>query len=684
MGCFFLLIPAFLFAAVRNEQREDSSVSANNARGRIQCGADETLEITKIYNTVPPNKSLLTSPQFLVIDDFANYKEWKNRLHNHWRLENGKARSVTMEHSREDGREMRPGQSLKILFELDPRQHFTLSTSLGKLDMSKARFLAMKCKLKPNPKHGFNGRIRVSLTDWTGRSVTRDITETCAKSEKWQEAILPVEYFKGLDFDQLDRLSITVLGRHKRSKANLWLDDIVFFGHNEVGSESVLDNIKDFPKVVKYLSGKQRLLSMTKDSDFLNAIGQDTWRYFEEAANKENHLVLDHIKVGDFPMVGVYTSPTNIAMDLICTVAARELGYISKESAQERAHLVLDALQKLPRWRGFFYNFYETNKLSINRKFISSVDNAWLAAALIVTRQAFSGAEAKRASKILEEMNFEEFYDPDTNHIAIGYDLERAGLTPYHYGMMISEARIISFIGIGKGDIPKEHWWYLFRTAPDAWDWQTQKPSGQWVTKEGVEYFQGYYTVDSKEVVPSWGGSLFEFLMPTLIIPEDKLSPESFGRNNRVATEIHRDYALNEKEYPVWGISPAAVSNGRRWFYGEYGIKKLGTKGYPEKAIIAPYAALLALETLPGDAVKNLRKMLELYDIYGEYGFYDSINLKNDLVTNQYLSLDQGMSLIAIANYLKKGIIQNFFMKDPIAQKAQSVFEGERFFKDRK
>ena len=130
MGCFFLLIPAFLFAAVRNEQREDSSVSANNARGRIQCGADETLEITKIYNTVPPNKSLLTSPQFLVIDDFANYKEWKNRLHNHWRLENGKARSVTMEHSREDGREMRPGQSLKILFELDPRQHFTLSTSL--------------------------------------------------------------------------------------------------------------------------------------------------------------------------------------------------------------------------------------------------------------------------------------------------------------------------------------------------------------------------------------------------------------------------------------------------------------------------------------------------------------------------------------------------------------------------
>jgi len=78
--------------------------------------------------------------------------------------------------------------------------------------------------------------------------------------------------------------------------------------------------------------------------------------------------------------------------------------------------------------------------------------------------------------------------------------------------------------------------------------------------------------------------------------------------------------------------------------------------------------------------VKNLRKMLQEYDVYGEYGFYDSINLRNGQVTYQYLALDQGMSLLAIANHLRKGAIQNYFMKDPIAQKAKKVLEGEKFF----
>jgi hypothetical protein len=664
-------------AAEAKKPADPLAARANDARG----GIDDVVQFDapQIYQSLPPNKSLLTSPRFCVVDDF-NGKEWKSRLNSYWRLENAKAGEVTMELAKEDARGLRPGHSLKMDFDMKDRQQFALYTSLERLDMSQARFLAIKCRLEPKAKTKFEGRIRVSLTDWTGRSVTRDITDACVDAGQWKDAVLPVEFFKGLDFDQLSRIAFTAIGRGKRSRASLWLDEIAFFGNNKVGFESVLDNLKGFPRVVKDYEGKKQLLATRNDDKFLDLIGRSTWRFFNEAADKNSNLVLDHVKVGDSPMAGVYTSPTNIAMDLMGTVAALELGYIKKPEAEKRVGEILDVLQKLKRWNGFFYNFYETNKLSVSREFVSSVDNAWLAAAMIVARQAFPGHVARESGKILDEMNFGEFLDPDTSHIAIGYDMKRKGLTPYHYGMLVTEARTMSFIGIGKGDLPEDHWWYLFRTAPEAWVWQTQKPVGTWEAREGVGYFQGHYVVDSKKIVPSWGGSLFEFLMPTLVIPEGRLAPQSFKPNNRIATEIHRDYALEEKGYPVWGISPAALASGRKWIYGEYGIRKLGAKGYPDKSVIAPYVSFLALETLPSDAVKNLRKMLQEYDVYGEYGFYDSINLRNGQVTYQYLALDQGMSLLAIANHLRKGAIQNYFMKDPIAQKAKKVLEGEKFF----
>jgi len=439
-------------AAEAKKPADPLAARANDARG----GIDDVVQFDapQIYQSLPPNKSLLTSPRFCVVDDF-NGKEWKSRLNSYWRLENAKAGEVTMELAKEDARGLRPGHSLKMDFDMKDRQQFALYTSLERLDMSQARFLAIKCRLEPKAKTKFEGRIRVSLTDWTGRSVTRDITDACVDAGQWKDAVLPVEFFKGLDFDQLSRIAFTAIGRGKRSRASLWLDEIAFFGNNKVGFESVLDNLKGFPRVVKDYEGKKQLLATRNDDKFLDLIGRSTWRFFNEAADKNSNLVLDHVKVGDSPMAGVYTSPTNIAMDLMGTVAALELGYIKKPEAEKRVGEILDVLQKLKRWNGFFYNFYETNKLSVSREFVSSVDNAWLAAAMIVARQAFPGHVARESGKILDEMNFGEFLDPDTSHIAIGYDMKRKGLTPYHYGMLVTEARTMSFIGIGKGDLPK-------------------------------------------------------------------------------------------------------------------------------------------------------------------------------------------------------------------------------------
>ena len=102
---------------------------------------------------------------------------------------------------------------------------------------------------------------------------------------------------------------------------------------------------------------------------------------------------------------------------------------------------MLGAIKKLETWKGFFFNFYETTRLSVPRKFVSSVDNGWLAIALVVVRQAFPGDIATEATAILERFHFQEFLDPDTNHLAIGYDVEHQSPTPYHYGMLVTEAR---------------------------------------------------------------------------------------------------------------------------------------------------------------------------------------------------------------------------------------------------
>jgi hypothetical protein len=85
------------------------------------------------------------------------------------------------------------------------------------------------------------------------------------------------------------------------------------------------------------------------------------------------------------------------------------------------------------------------------------------------------------------------------------------------------------------------------------------------------------------------------------------------------------------------------------------------------------------LDALPKDAIKNIRKLLT-FDIYGEYGFYDTITFPSQKVNTQYLALDQGMTLIPIANYLKKGVIQDYFHKDPVGKKAKELLGQEDFF----
>jgi len=245
---------------------------------------------------------------------------------------------------------------------------------------------------------------------------------------------------------------------------------------------------------------------------------------------------------------------------------------------------------------------------------------------------------------------------------------------------LVTEARATSFYAIGKGDVPRDHWWFLYRTLPEVWRWQKQKPQGSYATAEGVEYFKGYYEKDGRKFVPSWGGSLFEVLMPTLVLKERELAPNGLGLNNTVLTDLQREYA-EKKGYPIWGISPCSLASGRTSVYREYGVPELGAKGYPDREVVTPHVSFLALDSLPEKAVENIRDMLD-FELYGEYGFFDSFYLKKQVATPQYLSLDQGMILGSLANYLKKGVLQERFHADPIAQKAENLLRAESFFSE--
>jgi hypothetical protein len=124
-------------------------------------------------------------------------------------------------------------------------------------------------------------------------------------------------------------------------------------------------------------------------------------------------------------------------------------------------------------------------------------------------------------------------------------------------------------------------------------------------------------------------------------------------------------------------MSPSASPVGDG--YAEYGVKVLGARGYAAGAL-TPHASALALSVTPEAALANLRALAELYDIYGEYGFYDAVEPRSGAVVYTYLSLDQSMLFIATANYLVDHCIQKRFASDPIAQKALPIIADEDFF----
>jgi hypothetical protein len=478
---------------------------------------------------------------------------------------------------------------------------------------------------------------------------------------------------------------------------------------------------------------------------------KDTWRSFVAMTDEETGLPADNIGVKKGRLNpedrSRFTSPTNIGAYLWSTVVARDTGLIGKREARERLLQTIHSIEQLEMHEqpGQFYNWYDPVTLEKLTRwpvdgspvypFVSSVDNGWLATGLLVAARA-DGAVRRAADAIRKDMDFGFYYnenegvrenpadptEPVGGQIRGGFWVDpppgcsipgnyRGGTNVYytchHYGAFNTEPRIASYLGIAAGQIPQKHYFGTLRTFPPTcdWSWTETKPTGEWAQHLGINVFEGTLPYRGMQIVPTWGGSMFEALMVPLFVPEETWGPRSWGRNHPLYVQGQIEHGTEEAGYGYWGFSP---SNNPAGGYREYGVDMLGMdgpgytsdqertdwdqpyQGCPGRegepapttygdGVVTPHASFLALRYAKADALANLAKLRRSFDAYGPGGFYDSVAVRSGQVSKRYLSLDQGMIMAALGNELAGDNLREYVSRGALAVRVRPLMRMEVF-----
>ncbi|MDO8840486.1 MAG: glucoamylase family protein [Parvibaculum sp.] len=251
---------------------------------------------------------------------------------------------------------------------------------------------------------------------------------------------------------------------------------------------------------------------------------------------------------------------------------------------------------------------------------------------------------AMRSERLAEEMDFRPLFDQELRLFFIGYNHSADRVDAHHYDLMATEARLASFFAIAKGDVPLEHWFFLGRPL-------TQ-------TKHGMS-------------LVSWNGSMFEYLMPPLLLRSDPGT--LLGQSERAAVEIQRQYG---ETYGIpWGVSESAYASrdaDHRYQYRAFGVPGLGLRrGLANDHVVAPYATVLALAVNTGAAIANLRELVRL-GLVGAFGLFEAADFTPERVpagqrflpVRAYMAHHQGMILSALGNALCEDIHIRRFRED--------------------
>ena len=392
------------------------------------------------------------------------------------------------------------------------------------------------------------------------------------------------------------------------------------------------------------------------DKKYILEVGQKTWQYFKENLNeKSNYLPPDNYQEDRKEKLVYRTSPTNIGLGLLSVVASYDLGYENKQDTISLIEKMVESIDKLPKWNGHLYNWYNIDTLTaLFPRYISSVDSGNFVGYLYVLKQFLEKENddndryiplINRIDNIIDCTDFSKLFDEKNGLFSIGYNIEENKMTDSYYDLLASEARQTSLVAIAKKDISSKHWKNLSRTLT---------------------------ILNKYKGLISWSGTAFEYLMPTINI---KRYPGS------LLDESCQFMVMSQMEYAkklgiTWGISEAAFNlkdfNGN-YQYKAFGIPWLGLKrGLADEMVTSSYGTILAINDKPNDVIKNL-KCLEELGMYDKYGFYESIdytpsrvrNNSNCSIVKTYMAHHQGLILLSIDNLVKDNILQERFFENP-------------------
>jgi cyclic beta-1,2-glucan synthetase len=517
-----------------------------------------------------------------------------------------------------------------------------------------------------------------------------------------------------------------------------------------------------------------------------------TWRFFEEVVTVgDNWLVPDNYQENRPDPIAHRTSPTNVGLQMMAAVSAQDLGYISSADCLTFLERIVETLHKLPRYRGHFFNWYDTQSLvPLAPLYVSTVDsgnflgylmtvisalpsiadgevlidrrfqdglsdvldlferdatpvvaslgrdsardfradirrvravvevtpsgvtacNDWLrsvssevtvlaarlhdaqhrlpagdkkvadaiwwldAAASMIRdrrrdltefqrsyddmRDALRATATRIAGALQELVNTTELdflFDRDRHLFAIGYNVTEGRRDSTYYDALASEARLASFVAIAMRHVEQEHWFKL----------------GRLMTPVGTH-----------RALVSWSASMFEYLMPLLVM-------RSYPRT--LLSETYQAVITRHIEYAKaagtpWGISESAFNMqdaGANYQYRAFGVPGIGLKrGLADDLVVAPYACLLAAALRPKEVVANLEHLAS-EGALGRMGYYEAIDYTKErleagqrrAIVRTYMAHHHGMSLVALNNCLNDNIMQSRFHGDPRVQAAELLLQ---------
>lgn len=262
---------------------------------------------------------------------------------------------------------------------------------------------------------------------------------------------------------------------------------------------------------------------------------------------------------------------------------------------------------------------------------------------------------AQEANAIVAVMDFKFLFDKQRQVFHIGYNASTERLDTSYYDLLASEARTASLVAIAKGDVPQSHWLHL----------------GRPITR-----------VDGKLILLSWSGTMFEYLMPGLLVKN--YAGTFLADSCYAAVAVQRSYA-EEKHIP-WGISESGyldMDANMNYQYRAFGVPDLGIKrDIPEDLVVAPYASLLGLSLQPQAVLANVTRLENLH-MLGRLGFYEAIeygraplpSAKQYSIVHSYMAHHQGMILLSACNYLVKDVMIQRFHADERVQSIELLLQ---------